>query len=66
LVLACIRCNKDKAGMTPKQAGMSLLRQPVEPKANDPKYNFKLHIKTIRPEWQPWESWLYWNIELDK
>lgn len=66
LVLACIRCNKDKAGMTPKQAGMTLLRPPVEPKAADPKYNFKLHIKNVRNEWREYADWLYWNLVLDK
>jgi 5-methylcytosine-specific restriction endonuclease McrA len=66
LVLACIHCNKAKAGKTPKQAGMQLRHKPVEPGVNDPKYNFKLHIRHVRPEWREWESWLYWNIELDK
>jgi 5-methylcytosine-specific restriction endonuclease McrA len=66
LVLACIRCNKYKSGSTPEQAGMTLIKQPVEPKANDAKYNFKLHIKTIRPEWKQWSSWLYWNLVLDE
>jgi 5-methylcytosine-specific restriction endonuclease McrA len=73
LVLACVRCNKRKAGQTPAQAGMRLLRHPVEPKPNDPKYNFKLHIRKMRPEWKAWETWLYaeqaawayWNIELE-
>jgi 5-methylcytosine-specific restriction endonuclease McrA len=66
LVVSCIRCNKRKAGCTPHQAGMKLLRTPVEPKVDDPKYNFKLHIKRMRPEWKEWETWLYWNVELDK
>lgn len=66
LVLACVACNKAKAGMTPKQAGMTLLKKPVAPSSGDPKYNFKLHIRSVRPEWKEWSSWLYWNIELDK
>jgi 5-methylcytosine-specific restriction endonuclease McrA len=65
LVLACLRCNKRKSGMTPSEAGMHLLKQPVEPKPNDPKYNFKLHIRHMRPEWKQWESWLYYNIVLE-
>jgi 5-methylcytosine-specific restriction endonuclease McrA len=65
LVLSCIRCNKKKGGLTPAQAGMKLLRHPVEPKVDDPKYNFKLHIRKMRPEWKEWADWLYWNIELD-
>jgi len=66
LVLACIHCNKAKAGRTPKQAKMQLRHKPVEPQAADPKYNFKLHIKKVRPEWAAWTSWLYWNICLDE
>jgi len=68
LVLACIRCNKYKSGCTPEEAGMHLLKQPIEPKADDPKYNFKLRIKKMHPTWKPWVDggWLYWNIELDK
>jgi 5-methylcytosine-specific restriction endonuclease McrA len=66
LVCSCVRCNKRKAGRTPSQAGMPLLHKPLEPKADDPKYNFKLHIRRMRPEWKEWENWLYWNITLDK
>lgn len=65
LVLACMRCNKYKAGCTPAQAGMKLLQVPAEPKHDDPKYNFKLHIRKMRPEWKDWESWLYWHITLE-
>lgn len=65
LVLSCTRCNKHKAGQTPEQAGMPLLQKPVAPKMDDPKYNFKLRIRKLRPEWKEWESWLYYNIELD-
>lgn len=65
-VLACVDCNYAKADMTPKEARMTLLKAPVAPKANDPKFNFKLRIRKLRPEWKEWESWLYWNIELDR
>jgi len=66
LVLSCVRCNKHKAGQTPQQAHMPLLNKPVVPKVDDPKYNFKLHIRTLRPEWKEWADWLYWNIEIDE
>jgi 5-methylcytosine-specific restriction endonuclease McrA len=73
VVLACERCNTAKADRTPAQAKMPLLRQPFVPKVDDPRYQFKLHIKQIRPEWKEWEnylyaekaSWAYWNIELE-
>ena len=66
LAIACMRCNKSKGGRTPEQAGMELLQKPYTPKANDPRFNFKLHIRTMRPEWKDWESWLYWNAVIDK
>lgn len=76
LVLACMKCNKRKAGETPREAGMALRRAPFEPKPDDPKYNFKLRIKRMHPSWKPWveggwlyaekSAWAYWNVELDK
>jgi 5-methylcytosine-specific restriction endonuclease McrA len=66
LVTACMRCNKQKGGRTPAQAGMRLLSRPVAPKATDPRFNFKLHIRRMRPEWKEWEGWLYWNAVIDK
>lgn len=65
IVVACIRCNKRKSGMTPEQAGMKLLNKPVEPKVDDPKYNFKLHVTVMRPEWRDYAAWIYWNSELE-
>lgn len=75
LVLACIKCNKHKAGNTPKQAGMLLRKEPVEPKPSDPKYNFKLRIRKMHPTWKPWvdagylyaetHAYAYWNVELE-
>jgi 5-methylcytosine-specific restriction endonuclease McrA len=73
LVVACWRCNKRKANHTLKESGMTLIRQPFEPKANDPRYNFKLRINKIRPEWSEYlhwlnaekASWSYWNVEID-
>jgi hypothetical protein len=44
---------------------MPLIAQPLVPKVSDPKFNFKLHIRNLRPEWKQWESWLYWNVELE-
>ncbi len=72
-VLACVDCNHEKDGRTPAQAHMHLRHVPVEPKPNESRF-FKLRIKFIRPEWLPWQNWLYaeeaswayWNVELDK
>lgn len=79
VVIACVRCNKNKGGLTPEQAGMPLRTHMTEaelkfgyknrlytPKVTDPRFNFKLRISKLRPEWQEWSTWLYWNVELDK
>ena len=66
LVLACVRCNKRKNCQTLADSGMRLLQAPVEPKTSDPRFNFKLHISKLRPEWKEWSSWLYWNAVLEK
>ncbi len=61
-VLACIDCNHRKADRTPKQAGMKLRREPVQPiwkplyAAND-----------VRIEsWSKFVSEAYWEVALEK
>lgn len=74
LVLACGRCNKSKANMTLEESGMKLLRgMPKQPKAHDNRFNFRLNIRDIRPEWKVYLGWdsedastAYWNAELEK
>src|SRR5208282_5450761 len=73
LVLACARCNNYKSDMSLAESGMHLLQKPVRPKPHDPTFNFKLHVRHIRPEWKEWQNWLYaekaswsyWNVELE-
>ena len=53
---ACIPCNHRKAGLTPRQAGMKLLRKPSTPRPN-PYYLF--NNRQIRDDWRqfiPWAS----------
>ena len=53
---ACVPCNHRKAGATPREANMRLLRQPRAPRP-DPYYLF--HNRTILDEWHtfiPWAS----------
>ena len=38
VVSACVSCNRRKAGRTPKQANMQLIRQPLQPRNNLPFY----------------------------
>jgi 5-methylcytosine-specific restriction endonuclease McrA len=60
-VLACVPCNVRKGGRTPKQAGMTLLRQPSKPK-----WSPTFRTKIIKPTWRRFMSDLYWNIELEE
>ena len=54
VVTACIPCNHRKAGRTPKEAGMSLLREPRAPRPN-PYYLF--HRRTLQEEWLQFMPW---------
>ena len=56
VVSACVPCNHRKAGRTPKEAQMTLLREPRAPRAN-PYYLFS--HRTLLEEWRkfiPWAS----------
>jgi len=56
VVSACVPCNRRKAGRTPQEAGMRLIRQPSRPRGNGlfyiPAHNLQrllIHRKGIRP-----------------
>jgi 5-methylcytosine-specific restriction endonuclease McrA len=66
LALACVRCNKRKSNCLPHEAGLTLRQKPVEPNQFDPRFNFRLHIKVLRPEWKDYAPYIYWNVELEK
>ena len=51
VVTACIPCNHRKAGRTPQQAGMRLIRQPSQPRGNIPFYIPYHHLQSLS-EWQ--------------
>jgi len=55
VVSACDACNHHKAGRTPRDAGMKLLRQPQEPRPN-PYALF--HNGTVMDSWRPFLPWL--------
>ena len=55
VVSACIPCNHSKAGATPSEAQMRLLRKPSAPLPN-PYYIF--HHRPIRDEWRQFIPWL--------
>ncbi|MBI4200088.1 MAG: HNH endonuclease [Chloroflexi bacterium] len=54
IVAACIPCNHRKAGRTPKEAGMRLLRGPRAPRPN-PYYLF--HARSLEEDWLPFMPW---------
>jgi len=59
IVVACVKCNLKKAGRTPQEAGMKLLKVPSKPKSN-------LFVTTVKVK--SWEAFLgeaYWMTELD-
>ena len=61
IVTACFRCNHRKGGRTPAQAGMRLVREPIEPK-----WLPAVHIRfRIQSPPESWRDYLYWNVELD-
>jgi 5-methylcytosine-specific restriction endonuclease McrA len=53
IVVACVGCNSQKAGRTPKQAGMKLLRDPKKPLSN-------LYLDDSRVE-----SWVHFLVQED-
>jgi len=60
IVTACVPCNRRKAGRTPEEAGMKLLRHPVKPMWTP---QMTIRLKTTDPE--AWRSYIYWNVELE-
>jgi len=50
MVSSCAACNRKKAGQTPGEAGMKLLRAPRPPQDN--RYFFLPYHMTLRHEWQ--------------
>lgn len=62
IATACESCNRRKANRTPEQAGMRLLKVPVQPSATP------VLIVTVSRESVPdaWRDYLYWTTELDE
>ena len=51
VVSACVSCNRHKAGRTPKEAGMKLIRLPSPP-SGSPFFSVPYHYLQTRDEWQ--------------
>ncbi|MBI4186982.1 MAG: HNH endonuclease [Chloroflexi bacterium] len=50
VVSACVPCNRRKAGRTPEQAGMKLMRPPFRPR--DGSFSIPYHYLQARHEWR--------------
>lgn len=60
IVTACVECNSQKAGRTPEQARMKLIRKPKQPLWAQV-VTVTVGLKKV-PE--TWRDYLYWNVEL--
>ena len=62
VVCACLKCNVRKGGRLPEEAGMTLIRRPVEPRRS-PVINLHLGQPRYR-SWQHFIDHAYWSVEL--
>src|SRR5262245_11098113 len=63
IVCACLRCDVRKGGRTPREAGMKLYREPIEPKTSP-----ALRLKLAHRKYRSWKAFLdnaYWSVELE-
>ena len=62
IATCCETCNRRKANRTPAQAGMKLLKEPVQPTATP------VLVVTVSRESVPdaWRDYLYWTGTLDQ
>ncbi len=54
VVSACIPCNRRKAGKSPNEAGMKLIRQPTPPRGGVSFYIPRSYLQT----WEQWQKYL--------
>ena len=59
VVAACVKCNLKKAGRTPKEAKMSLLKKPIKPKLKP--LSSAVRVKS----WEHFLGEMYYVVELD-
>ena len=60
IVTCCVECNREKGGRTPKEARMTLIRNPIRP-SWVPAIRITIGFKEVPKSWR---DYLYWNIEL--
>jgi len=64
IVCACTDCNKHKGGRRPVEAGMKLIRKPVQPR-----HCPIIQLKLGSNKYQSWKQFLdnaYWSVPLEK
>jgi 5-methylcytosine-specific restriction endonuclease McrA len=62
VVCACMTCNVRKGGRTPAEAGMTLVRQPVQPR-----FSPVITLHAGSEKYRSWKQFLdaaYWHVEL--
>jgi len=62
IVSACDRCNAKKRDQTPEQAGMKLLKKPVQP-VDVPSIVIEVSRRSVPDAWR---DYLYWTSALDE
>jgi hypothetical protein len=73
IVCCCEKCNAKKKNRTPEEAGMKLIKKPVEPAPRKPNrkqreiHNFIKALKDVKNiTGQQWIDHIYRNVELEK
>jgi 5-methylcytosine-specific restriction endonuclease McrA len=61
-VLACVSCNKRKADRSPREASMTLRRQPIRPTWKPVYADHHVRLET----WSKFVSDVYWNAKLER
>jgi len=62
LVCACVACNVQKGGRTPREAGLKLVRRPIKPRKCP-----LLAVKLDNPKYESWKTFVdaaYWSVDL--
>ena len=62
LVCACVRCNVRKGGRLPREAGLRLITEPIQPKRSP-----VITLRLTSDRYASWKQFLnaaYWNVEL--
>jgi 5-methylcytosine-specific restriction endonuclease McrA len=62
VVCACMKCNVRKGGRTPVEAGMRLIREPVQPR-----FSPVISLHAVNEKYRSWKQFLdaaYWHVEL--